>query len=156
MSFDLLYKKYCHIMRHYINRHVWNVSVRHDVEQETWIAISKRWEEYKSSRPFLPWAKGFFLNARRDVTKQEVCEAQLKKDYRDYLEFQTHNNILNIVPDWLVEGKPELYTLFLKHYVEKDTLLDIAKTMSIDYNEVRRMNVRLRYLLKEHHGKRNK
>jgi len=93
MTFDELYAENAKSLKNYVYKHVWNYEIREDVEQETWLLISEAWGEYDPSLPFLPWAKGFFKNARRKIVTQEVKQAKAKDNLKEYQSLERKKSL---------------------------------------------------------------
>ena len=151
VSFSSFYEKYRGSLRSYVVRNVLNSQLVDDVEQQTWISISKRWEEYDPALPFLPWAKGFFLNARRKIALEDSKQVKVRSEYRNYLQRAKGPYVANTDPTWLLKHQ-YLHDLYTEYYVNRNSLKVFAKKRQIDYNKVKRMHVRLKRILKERFG----
>jgi DNA-directed RNA polymerase specialized sigma24 family protein len=155
MTFEDLYEEYKLNVKWYVRKHIWNKDIQDDVEQATWLEIHKHWAEYDNTRPFMPWVVGHFLNAKKPIIRHEVNEKMVRRDLYNRGPLIPKDDMETIRPDWL-QDYPELCTVFTEHHVHNKSLKHIAQKTGIDYNKVRKLNVRIKQLLKEHYDRTNK
>lgn len=133
-----------------------NVSDARDVLQQTAIALWKAIDKYDPSRPFVPWARGFALNAARTFLRANTRRNRLKdEDVMNLLENRRVEMSSRLdsrrehLADCLSRLPDEQLELVRGYYFEEEQVETLARRFSRGKEAVYKSLQRIRQALHE-------